>query len=121
MTKVIDFDAFRAEQNAEPLILKIGGHEYELPASIPATLALDIIRRNPDESNVEIEANELATMGDKVFGGREAFNRILDENGITMAELPDLFKMVFAMYNGASDDPNPETPDPKSAETASSI
>jgi hypothetical protein len=112
VTKVIDFDAFRAEQEAEPVELRVNGRTYELPASIPASLALDIIRRNPDGSVVELDSSELATMGDKIFGGKENFSRILEDNSITMAELPELFKLVFATYNsaGASEAPNPATP-----------
>lgn len=119
MTKVIDFDAFRAEQAAEPVELRINGHTYALPASIPASLALDIIRRNPDDSELELSASELATLGDKIFGGKENFAAIIDENNITMTELPELFKMVFATYNGAPEAPNPETPAPKSRKTSS--
>ena len=121
MTKVIDFDAFRAEQEAEPVVLRVNGHEYALPSSIPASLALDIIRRNPDSSDVELRADELATMGDKIFGGKETFDKIVEENGITMEELPELFKMVFATYNGTGepDAPNPETPAPTRRKTSS--
>jgi hypothetical protein len=121
VTRVIDFDAFRAEQKADPLILKLGGHEYELPSSLPATLALDIIRRNPNEADVELESSELDTLGQTIFGGEEKFRRILSENNITLTELPELFKMVFATYNGEPDAPNLETPNPTpTPETGSS-
>lgn len=120
MTRVIDFDAFRAEQKAEPLVLRVGGNEYTLPSSLPATLALDIIRRNPNEADVELRSDELEELGQSIFGGAETFHRILVENNITLEELPELFKLVFATYNGEPEAPNPETPDPTSAETGSS-
>ena len=41
---LIDFDAFRAEQQARPLIIRVGGTEYALPSSPPAAVALDGIR-----------------------------------------------------------------------------
>ena len=41
---LIDFDAFRAEQQARPLIIRVGGQDYALPSSPPASVALDGIR-----------------------------------------------------------------------------
>lgn len=110
MTRVIDFDAFRAEQKVEPLKLRIGGNEYLLPASLPATLALDVIRRNGDDAEAEMDPAQLIGMGEGIFGGEKEFARILDENHVTMAELPELFKMVFAAYNGEPEVPNPVSP-----------
>ena len=119
MTRVIDFDAFRAEQKAEPLELHIGGNVYSLPTSLPASLALDVIRMNADDSEAEVKPDTLAVMGGGIFG-EDLFRQILDENGITLAELPELFKMVFAVYSGEPDSPNPETPDgSETAETTS--
>ncbi len=110
MTRVIDFDAFRAEQKAEPLDLKIGGHTYTLPSSLPASLALDVIRQNGDDPNAEMDPTQLISMGEGIFGGHDEFKKILDDNHVTMEELPELFKMVFNAYNGASEDPNPVKP-----------
>lgn len=121
MTRVIDFDAFRAEQKAEPIMLKLGGHTYPLPSSLPATLALDVIRKNGVDSEAELGPGELVTMGEGIFGGSEQFNAILSENSITMEELPELFKMVFATYNGEPEVPNPESPASTSAEAATSL
>jgi hypothetical protein len=120
LTRVIDFDAFRAEQKAEPLELKIGGHVYQLPTSLPAALALDVIRLNAEEGeDAEVKPDFLETMGRGIFGG-DLFETIIQENGITMAELPELFKMVFAVYSGEPDSPNPETsPESETAETTS--
>ncbi len=119
MTRVIDFDAFRAEQNAEPIELRVGGHTYQLPTSIPATLALDVIRLNAEDSEADFKPEQLISMGRGIFGG-DLFETVLNDNGITMAELPDLFKMVFAMYSGEPDAPNPEgSPESETAETTS--
>jgi hypothetical protein len=119
VTKVIDFDAFRAEQKAEPVSLKIGGRDYPLPSALPASMALDIIRRTEDNASEEIEGAELLRMGEEIFGGKGEFDALLRENKVTLTELPELFKMVFAAYNGASEDPNPESP--ASTETTSSL
>jgi len=122
LTRVVDFDAFRAEQKADPIILKLGGNEYKLPPALPASLALDIIRKNGDDPTAEMDTGSLVEMGNAIFGGEESFRLILDDNSITMDELPELFKMVFAQYNGAPEDPNPESlPDSTPAETATSL
>ena len=45
--KLIDFDAWRAEQEpdtAEPKILRIGGRDITLRPSLPATVALAALR-----------------------------------------------------------------------------
>ncbi len=119
MTRVIDFDAFRAEQIAEPLELHIGQNVYNLPTSLPAALALDIVRMNAKEEDDEVDLDTLAVMGDGVFGA-ELYEKILRENNITMTELPELFKLVFAMYSGEPDAPNPEnSPELETAETSS--
>ena len=121
MTKVIDFDAFRAEQKADPIVLKLGGNSYTLPASLPATMALDIIRKNGEDASVELGAADLVPMGEAIFGGPEQFKHILDDNGVGMDELPDLFKMVFEAYNGEPEAPNPESPASTPAEAATSL
>ncbi len=110
MTRVIDFDAFRAEQKVEPIALKLGGHTYSLPAALPATLALDVIRKNSVDAAEELDPATMVDMGEAIFGGPEQFNKILTENNVTMNELPELFKMVFATYNGEPEAPNPESP-----------
>lgn len=108
MTRVIDFDAFRSEQKAEPLELHVGGNVYQLPTSLPASLALDVIRMNADDAEAEVKPEQLEAMGRGIFGG-EQFDVIVRDNAITMAELPELFKMVFAVYTGEPDSPNPES------------
>lgn len=112
MTKVIDFDAFRAEQKAEPLELKIGGKTFTLPSALPATLVVDVIRRNTVNADEEFEAEELVKMGQAIFGSDEAFNTLLNEGAVTVTELPELFKMIFAAYtsDGEPDAPNSEIP-----------
>jgi hypothetical protein len=119
LTRVIDFDAFRSEQTAEPLELRIGGRVYNLPSSLPASLALDVIRMNAEDATAEFKAEDLMAMGRGIFGG-ELFDTVLRDNGVTMEELPELFKMVFNAYTGAPEDPNPESlPESVTAGTSS--
>jgi hypothetical protein len=104
---VIDFDAFRAEQKAEPLEFIIGGNTYILPSALPASLALDVIRRNALDSEAELDPESLIVIGNALFAGK--FDRVLDENQVTMDEIPELFRLIFAQYSGEPEAPNPES------------
>lgn len=109
MTRTVDFDAFRAEQKLEPLKLRIGGKERELPPSLPAALALDVIRLQealgPDaDPGVE----DLMKIGAGLFGGKDAFLEVLADGGVGMTELPSLIEMIIAEYTRVPD-PNPAT------------
>lgn len=101
-TKVIDFDAFRAEQKQEPVSLKLGGKEYALPASLPAALALDLIRMNATDADREPNMDEIERMGAELFGGTAVFHEVLREGGVTMDEMPELIKMVLNQYAGVT-------------------
>lgn len=105
MTRTVDFDAFRAEQQKEPVHLVIGGETYNLPPSMPASIAVEIIsmqQQFQDEDDVPI--NVLNTMGEAVFG-TDLWRTILVKHRIEVEELPDLLQMVLAVYSkdGASD------------------
>ncbi len=105
MTRTIDFDAFRAEQKQEPLELKLGGKTYELPTSMPAPLALEIIRlQGGGDGEMDIPPTEIARLGAALFGGVEQFETIMTDGRVTMDEMPELIKMVVMMYSG--DRPN---------------
>lgn len=109
MTRIVDFDAFRAEQKQEPLELKIAGQTYALPASMPASLALDVIRLHEDmEADQEPKVEDLLKIGAGLFGGTAKFQAVLMEAGVGLDELGDLIQMVIEAYTVASD-PNPAT------------
>ncbi len=107
MTNVIDFDAFRAEQKAEPVRLIIGGETYALPSSLPAALALDVIRMqaNGKAEGDEVDEQYLETIGKALFGG-DLFLEVIQKHNITLSELPDLIRLVFAAYQSPA--PNRE-------------
>lgn len=100
MSKVIDFDAFRAEQKKEPVILTLGGRDYSLPPSLPAALALDLIRMNADDSDAEFRSEDIERMGAELFGGSAKFHEVLREGAVTMDEMPELMKQVLNTYAG---------------------
>lgn len=108
----IDFDAFRAEKtnDAEPLQLKLGGKLYDLPASLPAALALDIARIQATKGDdADFDESDVRRLGAALFGGEDRFIQILSEGAVTIEEMPDLTKMVLEMYGGGSNRPNRET------------
>ncbi len=102
MAKTIDFDAFRAEQKQEPVMLALGGRTYALPPSLPAALALDLIRMNASDPDREPTMGEIERMGAELFGGTEHFREILREGAVTLDEMPELIEMVLNMYAGVT-------------------
>lgn len=108
MSRVIDFDAFRSEQKLEPVVLRLGGREYQLPPSMPAPLALEVIRMQAEGDDFEFKPEDVARLGAQLFGGQATLDKILVEGAVTMDELPDLIKQVFTMYSPEAPVPNRE-------------
>jgi hypothetical protein len=96
---VIDFDAYRAEQAEEPVLLKVGGKEYTLPTSLPASIALEIVRMNAAGPDAEVSEAYLERLGRAMFGG-DQFVEIIEANNITLKELGPLITMAMAAYGG---------------------
>lgn len=96
--QIIDFDAFRAEQNEEPVVILIGGRRHELPSSLPASIALDIIAMHRTIGDgAKIPPESLEKMGRGLFG--DQFDVIVTENRLTMVELGELMQRVLTAYN----------------------
>lgn len=111
MTRTVDFDAFRAEQKEEPVYFKIGGQIYELPPSLPAAIAVDVIRlRAVDGDEAEVPLDVLETFGAALFG-KELWLQLKDEHRLTMSEVPKLLEAVLEVYT---------TEDPKDQESPAS-
>lgn len=112
MTRTIDFDKFRSEQQdpPEPVVLRLGGKEYDLPASLPAALALDIVRLQATKGDdADFSENDVQRLGSALFGGEERFTRILADGAVTIEEMPELIQQVLAMYgSGGSNAGNRE-------------
>ena len=49
--RFIDFDAARAERAQEPLRLRAYGMNFELPASVPAAVLLDIMKLQAEQGD----------------------------------------------------------------------
>lgn len=108
--RTVDFDTFRAEQKAEPVFLTIGGKELELPPSIPAALALDMARLGALEDDADVDPKDIIHIGAAIFGSEDAFRTVLEENAVTMEELPELVRLIIEAYTTRpADDPSPST------------
>lgn len=121
MTRTVDFDAFRAERVEEPVIFIIGGQRYELPPSLPAAIAVDVIRlRAAQGDDAEIPLDVLQTFGQAMFG-KELWQKVLDEHRVTMSEMPALLEKVLEVYTEETPKA-PETQDSNSqTERSSSV
>ena len=102
----IDFDALRRERSGEPLTMKIGGKVYDLPPSLPASVALDINRLYSDEGpDADITPRVALRMCESLFGA-DLLATILRESVLPLDELPTLWLSVIQMYAGGSQSPN---------------
>lgn len=109
--QMIDFDAFIKEQReakpAAPVIFRIGGKDYPLPSSLPATVALDIVRAKKNlDAKENVDPEVLIEIGDAFFG-KENFRTILTENQIGLDLLGDLITAAFNAYKTAQAEPEP--------------
>lgn len=97
--RVIDFDAFREEQQQEPLVLKIGGVEYILPSGLPAEVAVDLIRaREGLGTSEDLPPEQIPKWAAAIFG-EEAFQEIMRKHRLTLEELAELLQRVMHEYN----------------------
>jgi hypothetical protein len=102
---LIDFDAFRAEQQSRPLLIRVGGTEYALPSSPPAVVALDGIRLSRSGATT-IPADEVARLAEDLFG-TAVLDELLRVHRLTVAELQALISRVMDAYAAeASPPPN---------------
>ena len=102
---LIDFDAFRAEQQARPLIIRVGGQEYALPSSPPASVALDGIRLARSGAT-SVAADEVANLAEGLFG-KAVLDELVRVHRLTVVELQALIGRVMDAYAAeASPPPN---------------
>jgi hypothetical protein len=102
---LIDFDAYRAEQQARPLIIRIGGQDYALPSSPPASVALDGIRLSRSGATT-VPPDEVAGLAEGLFG-RAVLDKLIGVHRLTVVELQALITQVMDIYAAeASPPPN---------------
>lgn len=102
---LIDFDAFRAEQQGRPLIIRIGGQDYALPSSPPAAVALDGIRLTRSGATT-VPPEEVARLAEGLFG-KTVLDELVHAHRLTVTELQALIGRVMDAYAAeASPPPN---------------
>ena len=102
---LIDFDAFRAEQQARPLLIRVGGTEYALPSSPPAAVALDGIRLSRSGATT-VPPDEVAGLAEGLFG-KAVLDELIHIHRLTVDELQALITKVMDIYAAeASPPPN---------------
>lgn len=94
-----DFDAAFAENQKEPVTLKIFGKVEELPAAMPAIVILKLMRMQKEYGELGVvPEQELFDMATSIFGqGR------LDEwcnKGLDIDQLGALLKWTMEQYRG---------------------
>lgn len=94
MSRFIDFDAFMEESKEEPVIIRIFGKDEELPASLPADIILNIVRKNQGGQQAMSDA-ETFEMAERIFGGKLAE---WCDKGLTVDQLEVLIVKVMAIY-----------------------
>ena len=97
MSRRVDFDAFRASQKQEPVILIVGGEEISLASDIPANIILDIMAQGGD---ADVDDASIVALLDAAFGGAEKRTEIVSRFSIGLTELGDLARLVMAAYSG---------------------
>ena len=93
---LIDFDAFRAEQQSRPLIIRVGGQDYALPSSPPASVALDGIRLARSGAT-SVAADEVANLAEGLFG-KAVLDDLVRVHRLTVVELQALISRVMDAY-----------------------
>ena len=108
--KVIEFDQFRREyrERKRPLVVQIEGCEYELPAELPASVMLMLLRymreHGADAELTDIP-NEIAMEMMADLLGSEQMERIVREHQLDMVELVALLEMILDCYTGQMQPP----------------
>jgi len=92
----IDFDAFRAERAAEPVTIRLGGKDYELPTGLPAPVALELIRLKREHGDTaEVPAKEIERFARLILGpsGEEIIA------SVSIEELGQLLLRLLEVYS----------------------
>ncbi len=100
MSRTVNFDNFRAEQEDDPVTLIIGGETYSLPSALPASMAVDMMAMQEtfDDEDAEVPPDAMDRFGRSLFS-ETIWEGLLRRHRITVTELPVLMEMVFSAYS----------------------
>ncbi len=101
MNKILDYDRFMQEVSREPVIVRVHGREYTIPASIPALVPLMMARaerlQDDRERNAEY-AKLVFAAADAMFGEKQMDD--ICAHGLTAEDLPGLIQKCFEVIQG---------------------
>ena len=110
-----DFDAAWAESTSAPLVVKVFGTEYQLPAKLPAKVVISIARQKlalKDRAEAEdVPLDAIVEMLEPFFG-KGVLAEWLDKD-MDVDQLGDIFKWCMAMYSGEDPDAKSEDDEPE--------
>ena len=105
----IDFDAAWEEQQEEPIVVKIRGKKYELPASVSAAFMLEITKITSDKGvNESLNAADIGALINALFG-KSVVEEWMEE-GMSLPQLNDVLSHMLKVYglDGSSSDADPK-------------
>lgn len=97
-SRVLDFDAYLAEQNQVPVILRFKGVDYDLGAELPAMVALEVVRQRAlHGDNGDIPPEKLEELLRGVLG--EHYDPIVVEGRLGLQAMGTMLVEVFQRFN----------------------
>lgn len=120
MSRIIDFDAARAEREREPLLLRAYGREFSLPPTMPATLFLDIIRLQ-DEGRFDDDLTDMEAYGllRRVVPA-SVLDELRQEEDFAVDDYADLCRLIMQAYMQTGEDGPGEPEAPSGEKSATS-
>jgi hypothetical protein len=97
-SRLIDFDATRAERTKEPLMLRAYGQTFELPGSLPAALFLDIVALEETKgAGAEVTFKDSLGLLQRVFPP-DVLDRLLESDDFSVDDFTELAALVVQTY-----------------------
>lgn len=97
-SRYIDFDAARAEQTQEPLLLHAYGETFELPGTMSAALFLDILRMEQDRgADSEVTFSEAVALLRRVLP-EDVLAALVERPDFSLNDMIELTGMVIKAY-----------------------
>jgi len=96
--RFIDFDPFIKEVQKDPLVIKLFDKQYTLPASLPASVMLRILRLQAEHEG-ELPPHEILFLAEE-FMGKNVMEELLANNNFSLEIMGQLISDVIAVYSG---------------------
>jgi hypothetical protein len=99
-SRTIDFDAFWAEKERQPIKVKVKGKWYDLPPTLPAGVVVKVCRiKRAQEAGEKVEDAAMVDLAISIIG-REQLDSMC-EDGLDSEEMGDMVRQLTAVYRGA--------------------